>query len=98
MIPEIRPGVKPGFVRWTVVVPIKGEAELTVDLPEGSTKFDAYRAFHNGEGQLLEHEWGYEEDPRSGDSVTVYGPGCEGETVDGDEEGDEEGDDDEEEV
>ena len=72
------------MVKWSITAPIRGEATCTVQLPEGSTKYDAYRAAFGGANIRWEETWEFNEDPRSGEYVTAYGPGCDGEEVDRD--------------
>jgi hypothetical protein len=94
---EVKPE-GPKMVRWTIVVPIAGEATLEVMLPEGSTKYDAvraYNAYNADKCRLVDHEWGYADDDRTGEEPIVTGPGCQGEDVCLDDEADEQEEDEE---
>lgn len=76
-----------GHARWTLQVPITGEVTVELDLPEGSTKYDAVRAFERGalcktDGPV----WGFDDEKLA----SVTGPGCEDEEVDPRDEGQEE--------
>ncbi len=85
---EVKPE-GPKMVRWTIVVPIAGEATLEVMLPEGSTKYDAVRAYNDDRCKVVDTEWHYADDDRRGEGPIVTGPGCQGEDVCLDDEADE---------